>query len=330
MKTTVISLTKGGRLLAKRLCASLDNCTECTGQGSVRKRIEKAWQDSEGLICIMATGIVVRSIASLCKNKRVDPCVVVIDEKGEFAISLLSGHVGGGNALAKKIAQITGGTAVITTASDVTGHTAIDLWAAHNEMTIADPEKLPSLAAKLVNEGQLTFYTDQSLEGLPDDFCRVEKINQADLIISPINPVEYNGIWLIPENLFIGFGCNRGTTIAEFERAWDDMGDEHQIDFRAVVGLASIDLKNDEEGLLAFAEKKNLPLRFFSKDDINSVAEISASDAAIRAIGAKAVAEPAAILAAGSACGPGRLFIRKRKWKNVTAAVAERKICLKE
>lgn len=328
MKTTVISLTKGGRLLAERLCALLDNCTECTRQGSVKERIKKAWRDSEGLICIMAAGIVVRSIASLCEDKRVDPCVVVIDEKGEFAISLLSGHLGGGNALAKKIAHITGGRAVITTASDVTGHTALDLWAVNNEMTIANPEKLPSVAGKLVNEGQLTLYTDQCLEGLPDDFCRVEKIKQADLVISPINPDKYNGLWLIPGNLFVGFGCNRGTTIAEFEQAWDDMGNEYQIDFRAVVGLASIDLKSDEEGLLAFAEKKNLPLRFFSRDEINSVVGISASDAAMRAIGAKAVAEPTAILAAGSVCAPGRLFIRKRKWKNVTAAVAERKICL--
>ena len=117
MKTAVIALTAGGKDLAGRLSVSLDECILCCPQHGVAAEIKRLWGQVEGLICIMAAGIVVRSIAPLCKNKKKDPCVVVLDEKGEFVISLLSGHLGGGNALAREIARIIGGKPVITTAA---------------------------------------------------------------------------------------------------------------------------------------------------------------------------------------------------------------------
>lgn len=329
MKTAVLALTTGGNVLARRISAALDECTLCSLQSGVATEIRSLWQKVDGLICIMATGIVVRSIAPLCKDKNNDPCVVVLDEKGEFVISLLSGHLGGGNALAREIARITGGKAVITTASDVTGHTAIDLWAAANELIIANPEKLTHTSARLVNVGTLTFFSDQCIDGLPADFHPVENIDNADVVISHFHPDTYSYLWLIPKNLFIGFGCNRGTTSAEFQQALDDLCRAHGIDPRTIAGCASIDLKNDEEGLLDFAQICHLPIRFFSKDELNTIVGISTSEAALKATGAKGVAEPAAILAASLDCGTGRLLIRKMKWKNVTAAVAVQQIRLK-
>ncbi len=329
MKTAVISVTKSGKILAKRISAALEDCTCSTGQGGVGERLRQVWRQAEEIICIMAAGIVVRSLAPLCEDKRSDPCVVVLDEKGKFVISLLSGHLGGGNALARKVARITGGTAVITTASDVSGHTAIDLWMAGNNLVAANPERLTSISARLINEGTLAYFSDQDLDCLPSDFCRVEKIDQADVVISPLCPDRYHTLWMVPGNLFVGFGCNRGTTSAEFEQALDDMCRRHRIDPRAIVGLASIDLKSDEKGLLDLAKKHHFPLSFFSKDELNSVAGISVSEASIKATGAKGVAEPAAMLAAARDCVPGRLFVRKMKWKNITAAVAARKIPLK-
>jgi cobalt-precorrin 5A hydrolase len=329
MKTAVLALTTGGKVLAKRIAAFLDECTLCCPQRGVTTEIRRLWQQVDGLICIMATGIVIRSIAPLCKDKKIDPCVVVLDEKGEFVISLLSGHLGGGNALAREIARITGGKAVITTASDVTGHTAVDLWVAANELIVANPEKLTQMSARLVNNGALTFFSDQDIDGLPADLCPVEKIELADIVISPSCPDTYDHLWLIPKNLFVGFGCNRGTTSAEFQQALTELCRINGIDLRAIAGSASIDLKNDEEGLLDFAQKSHIPIRFFSKDELNTVAGISTSEAVLKATGAKGVAEPAAILAAFSDCGAGRFVIRKMKWKNVTAAVAAKRIKLK-
>jgi cobalt-precorrin 5A hydrolase len=329
MKTAVIALTTGGQALAEKVSTSLDECLLCHPKSGVAAEIRRLWQEVDGLICIMATGIVVRSIAPLCQDKRKDPCVVALDEKGEFVISLLSGHLGGGNALAGEVARITGGQAVITTASDVTGHTAIDLWAMKNDLIVANPEKMTHISARLVNTGTLAFFSDQAIDGLPVDFRPVEKVDHADIVISHLCPDKYDGLQLISKNLFVGFGCNRGTTSAEFQSALDDLYRTHRIDPRAIAGLASIDLKNDEEGLLEFAEKRHLPIRFFSKDELNTVTGITTSKAALKATGAKGVAEPAALLAASSESGGGRLYIRKMKWKNVTAAVAVKQIRLK-
>ncbi|MDR3630729.1 MAG: cobalamin biosynthesis protein [Desulfocapsaceae bacterium] len=330
MKTAVIALTNGGNVLAERISAALDGCVHCHPQEGVTAEIARLWSQADGLICVMAAGIVVRAIAPLCTDKKTDPCVIVLDEKGEYVISLLSGHLGGGNALARKVALITGGRAVITTASDVTGHTAIDLWIAANGLTVAYPEMLTSTSARLVNEGGLGVFSDLAIGGLPWDLHIQKKIDQAAIVISPFFPDTYNQLWLIPRNLFIGFGCNRGTTIAEFESALDDLSRMHHLDRRAIAGLASIDLKNDEEGLLEFAEKLLLPIRFFSKNELNTVTGISTSPAVLKATGAKGVAEPSAVLAAAVQGASGRLLIRKMKWKNVTAAVAAQAIHLKE
>jgi cobalt-precorrin 5A hydrolase len=329
MKTGIIALTKSGNILAEKIASALNDCIVFE-KGKVFDRIQTAWEEVDGIICIMAAGIVVRSLASLCRDKKVDPCVIVVDEKGDFVVSLLSGHIGGGNDLARKVAGITGGTAVITTASDVSGHTALDLWMAENRLTAANPKKLTSASALLVNEGTLSVYSEVNLAGLPKDFFQIEKKEDADIVISPLFPEEYKLLWLIPRNLYVGFGCNRGTTMAEFEQALNEICQKHRIDERAVAGLASIDLKKDEEGLLDFAEKKQLQISFFSKNELNTIEGITPSKAAFKATGAKGVAEPAAILAANSAQGPGSLLLRKMKWKNVTAAVAVKKIQFKE
>ncbi len=329
MKTGIIALTKSGNILAKKIASSMNDCVVFE-KGKVFERIKTAWREVDGIICIMAAGIVVRSLAPLCRDKKFDPCVIVLDEKGDFVVSLLSGHIGGGNDLARKVADITGGTAVITTASDVSGHTALDLWTAQNHLTAANPGKLTSTSALLVNEGALSIFSEFKLSGLPRDFFQVKKKEDADIVISPLFPEEYKLLWLVPRNLYVGFGCNRGTTIAEFEQALNEICRIHRIDERSIAGLASIDLKKDEEGLLDFAEKKQLPISFFSKNELNIIEGITPSAAALKATGAKGVAEPAAIQAAVSAFGSGSLFIRKMKWKNVTAAVAVKKIQFKE
>ena len=98
------------------------------------------WSKHDALVCVMATGIVVRHIAPLIRHKTVDPAVVVLDEKGGFVISLLSGHLGGANRLAQRIACITGGQAVITTASDVRGSPSIDLIAREAGLEVENNE----------------------------------------------------------------------------------------------------------------------------------------------------------------------------------------------
>ncbi len=182
MKTIVIGLTEGSRKLAETISNKLDDCSHEPSGDYIALTLKRLWASHQGLICIMAAGIVVRSIAPLIRDKRKDPCVIVLDENGKFVISLLSGHYGGGNELARRVASIIGGQPVITTASDVTGHTSIDLWAKENNLTINDPRKLTAVSAKLINQGFVTIYSDVKVNYFPADFKEVGKIRGADII----------------------------------------------------------------------------------------------------------------------------------------------------
>lgn len=329
MKTAVIALTRGGRELAARIAADIESCEIYEVAGGVVSTIRRLWSHHDGLICVMAAGIVVRAIAPLCRDKKADPCVLVLDEKGKFVISLLSGHLGGGNGLARQVAAITGGAAVITTASDVTGHTALDLWAAANNLRVQNLQRLTQVSAKLVNEGEVSFFSSVTCGRLPDDFRVVTEPTLVDIILSPwaFDPLEHpDALVLCPCNLYLGLGCNRGASAADFEVAVSELCAQYRLERSAIAGIASIDLKADEAGLLQFARKNNLSIRFYAKDELNRVEGISPSSAVMAATGARGVAEPAAMLAAGDGTTPGQLIVRKIKWKDVTAAVAEKKL----
>jgi len=320
VKTAAIALTHGGRELASRIAAGLEGCESCELSGGVVSTIQRLWTRFDGMICIMASGIVVRAIAPLCLDKKTDPCVLVLDEKGQFVISLLSGHLGGGNSLARQVAAITGGAAVITTASDVTGHTALDLWAAENKLRVQNPQRLTEMSAKLVNKGKVNFFSTLACGNLPADFKVVADPALAEIVLSHgvFDPLEYpDALVLCPCNLYLGLGCNRGASAADFELAVSELCVQYRLERSAIAGIGSIDLKADEGGLLEFAGKNNLPVRFYSKDELNRVEGIAPSAAVMAATGARGVAEPAAMLAAGDGLIPGQLRVRKIKWKDV-------------
>ncbi len=326
MKTCVLAITDEGNLLAQHISGSLKNCTCFAGKMKIADALHDLWLQYDGFICVMATGIVVRSIAPLLRDKATDPCVVVVDQKGRYAVSLLSGHLGGGNLLAGQVAAITGGTAVITTASDVLGKTALDLWAARNNLHVPDRSKLTALSMRQVNGSCPKIYCEAVNGNLPSDYLAVSSKEQADIAITYIKDKTSAVLCCIPEILYLGVGCNRGTSAADIEKSFHELCEQHAIEPRAIKGLATIDIKNDEHGILQFADKYNLDLCFFTRDELNNVSNVSFSEAVMKAVGVQGVAEPAALLVAGSGGFESRLIIRKMKWKDVTLAVAERKI----
>lgn len=153
MKTAIVAATAAGRELAQRIGRELPESEVIIYDQGIRRALEQAWVSYDSIVCVMATGIVVRCLNGLCRSKYHDPCVVVVDEAGRHAISLLSGHIGGGNRLAQNIADICGGTPVITTASDVSGHTAVDLWTVEENLTVANPERLAATSSRLLDHG---------------------------------------------------------------------------------------------------------------------------------------------------------------------------------
>jgi len=323
-KIAVLALTAQGRSTAGRIVERLADAELVEVGSGIRQALELSWDRYEGLVCIMATGIVVRCIAGLCRSKLSDPAIVVVDENGRYAISLLSGHIGGGNRLAEEIAVICGAEPVITTASDVAGHTALDLWAIENNLSIDHPERLASFSARLLNQGALQVFKDENVAVmLPDDLTPCEDQGLADIIISCRKGLPANGLQMLPRQRYVGIGCRRGTGIKQFEAMLEALESEHGIDRRTIASLASIDLKRDENGLLEVALRNKWPVRFFGKEQLNSIDAPSKSLIVKNKIGVNSVCEAAAMLAAGNANGPGRLIVEKIKWKNITAAVAE-------
>ena len=303
--------------------------------GNLKNLLTEIYPRYEGFVFIMALGIVVRSIVDYVRDKKFDPAVVVMDIKGKFAISVLSGHLGGANALAAEVAGVCGALPVITTGTDVNETIAPDLIAKETGAAIEDFEKMKRVAAALV-DGQpvgvlnLSGIPAKSLCGeLKKNVLRCETLAElnsasckAAIIIDhrlyPEGTVRVAEVlFLRPKVLAVGVGCNSGTTCEEFEEVFSVLR-EGGLSPLSVKTLATIEIKRNETGLLEFASKHGLPLSFFSKAEIEEVVPPHPSATVEKFIGVKGVAEPAAVLAANG----GKLLIEKVKRGNLTVAAA--------
>ncbi|MCD6292648.1 MAG: cobalt-precorrin 5A hydrolase [Deltaproteobacteria bacterium] len=302
-------------------------------KGDFKGIISDHWQNFDGHIFIMATGIVVRQIAPLLKGKTKDPAVVVCDEKGDFTISLLSGHIGGANRLARKIAKIFNGQAVITTATDVQGLEAIDEIAARKGFGIVNPRAIKDINGLLLSRKKVavighTFWSraicsrfdDRVIELLPETLHLQIENEIAGLVLidedrspAPALPA----LLLQSPKVVVGIGCRRHTPHAEIEDAVSTVLAAHGIPWSQVLEIVSVDLKKDEPGLLEFAAAKSLPIRFFSAAELDKV-EVPSPSAKVQSVtGSSSVSEAAALLA-----GRGELLVKKEKFARVTVAVA--------
>jgi len=289
-----------------------------------------------GHIFITSTGIAVRITAPLLRGKTVDPAVVVVDDRGRHAISLLSGHIGGANTLAHTVARIIGAEPVITTATDVNRRPAIDLLAVECNLFIENPAAIKDVNMAILRNQRLYFHDpyrlmidalDSGLMNRVDPPGTVAAIRewtgsggQAGVYIDDIQahlPPEV--LVLRPATLVAGIGCNRNTAKKEIQWLLDHVLDSHGLSPYSLSAIATASLKKDEPGLLAVAEAYGLPIRFYEKDELNRVDNIKTpSVMAEKHIGVKSVCEAAALLAAAG----GKLIVAKQKTPNVTVAIA--------
>ncbi len=333
--TAIFYITNEGYKLAQRIKslypdARIIKFTSVRANG--RSPLQRYWNESESLIFIMATGIVVRTIANLIKDKRTDPAVVVVDEKGRYAVSLLSGHLGGANEIAKNIAGFLKGNAVITTASDVNNLPSIDMWAKENNLVIENWNLLSRVSTRLLNKGWLNVFIEQNIDiELPDEFIKTDNLKSVDMAVTNKDSklkIQNSKLYLRFKNLVIGIGCNSRTSADEIEDAVKKALGANNLAFTSIHSIATIDKKGNEPGLISFAGKYKFKVNTFTPEELNSAfsrqqSAISLSNAAFKATGAYAVAEPAALLAAGA----DTLIVKKQKRGNVTVAVAEKRKC---
>src|SRR3990167_2187354 len=161
MMLAIFALTKNGIVLGRRLSQKM-GADLFANPKDFKKSVKYAFEKYDGLIFIMATGIVVRTIAPLLKNKAEDPAVVVLDEKGKYVISLLSGHLGGANDLAKRIARLIGAKPVITTATDVNNLPCIEDIAERFNLAIEDFKKSKIVNSAIVNGRPVAFVDEDA------------------------------------------------------------------------------------------------------------------------------------------------------------------------
>ena len=337
----IYALTKAGadlgHRLAKELGADLFLHKRCPGpEGamhfeSLRHIVENNFFGYDAHVFIAATGIVVRVIAPLITSKDRDPAIVVLDQMGKFCISLLSGHLGGANALARQIASITGGQAVITTATDTAGIISVDLLAKERNMAIGNIDAVKTVNGAMLAGEVVQVFDPEDRLGLFDRECRgeimVEMVNSLEQWQPSVPGIrvswkkaqyEPSTLVLYPKCLVAGIGCNRDTPAEEILDAIRDAFHQNNLALASLKALASIDAKRDEAGLIRAAQVLKTELLFFNKEALGAIIAPNPSERVKFHVGVDSVCEAAAILATGK----GSLIVPKTKTKNVTVAVA--------
>jgi cobalt-precorrin 5A hydrolase len=305
--------------------------------GPLAPLLSEIYGSYDGFVFLMATGIVVRMIAEHIKDKRYDPAVVVMDITGRFAISLVSGHLGGANALTRRLGEITGAVPVITTGTDVNETIAPDVIAMEIGGEVDDFQVMKKVSAALVDGDptgvvDLTGVNPPSLRGplkpnvkiLPTLEALRDAPVAAGIVITNrlLDLAEHHRpvVLLRPKNLVVGVGCNRGTATEEIAEAVERVLLGHALSVKSVRTLATVEAKRDEAGLVAAAARLGVPLAFCDKATLNAVPDVpNPSEAPMKFVGVQGVAEPSALAVSGAS----RLLVEKVKSGNVTVAVAE-------
>ena len=333
MTVWLISYTARGRALGARIadllrtdghgCRTFALPKFCEGTDEPLTQSAPEWaregfRQADALVFVCASGIAVRAIAPHVKDKRTDPAVLVIDERGTFVIPMLSGHLGGANALAEDLAAQLNAIPVLTTATDVNGLFAVDVFAKKNDLFIEDMALCKAVSAALLNGEPVGFRSDLPVAGkLPKGLTEGEAdlgilISAADKRLFP------RTLRLTPRRYVAGLGCRKGKSEAELEAFLMDNLDRCGVGVHELSALSSIDLKRDELGLVALAEKLGLLFLTYSAEELKAVpGDFTPSVFVKETTGVESVCERAAVLASG-----GTLVVRKVAENGMTFSLA--------
>ena len=336
MRTAIFAVTEQGASLAWRTAQALDGESQVflkkgteTGHSGAKcferlsEVVREAFLQYDALIFIMAAGIAVRMVAPCIVSKLSDPAVVVMDERGLHAISLLSGHIGGANLLARQLAAALGAEAVITTATDVEELLAVDALAAEYALRPWPKSEIKALNGALLKGEQVAYYIDSSLprarffqwgfqkhgiDAMLMGGAEFSKIKAPATIVTLQKPEKREGIlYLAPRRLIAGVGCRMGiqaeAVVDALSLACERIGREME----DISLFASTVLKSDEMGLLQAVSSLGKEIVFFGNEHLQAVIEqygLTESDFVKRTIGIGNVCEAAALACAGEGCLP--------------------------
>jgi len=326
MKIAIISITKNGKSLAMDISSALkDDPTVIRVDlfhKNVKQNLKTIIHSYNCIIGIMATGIMIRNICMLIKNKKDDPPILIIDEKGQHVISLLSGHLGGGNEFAIKIANIIQGESVITTATDLNNKLGVDCLARKYYLTIDDISNIKNINSALLNNEMVQIAINSKYNFIWEDLDLnkyYDKIkNKSDDIIVSNGSVTIN---LKPKKIVVGLGSRKNIETSSVVKAIRYALKLLKLPVERIDLLATGEIKEKEMGIITAAKELGIPLEIVPnkliKDFKNN--DITSSDFVIEKFGLPGVCEPSSLIAAGEG---SNLIFRKTPYNGVTVAVA--------
>ncbi|MFY9431710.1 MAG: cobalt-precorrin 5A hydrolase [Thermacetogeniaceae bacterium] len=324
MKCAVISFTDAGERMAKTISQRIPNTDIYSNKeypAGVKYEIGAIFEEYNRIVFVCAVGIAVRLIAPYIKDKTRDPAVVVVDDLGRYAISLLSGHLGGANDLAREIAEAIGAPAVITTASEGRGIEAVDMFAQRCGLVIENMEDAKTITSIMVNGGTLRVISEINQQ---INYPRISDTGyDGCLFITSRTAISCDQPYCVlrPKNLTVGVGCRKGKSKDDILNAIYTVFKENDLSIKSIDCLASIDLKKEEQGLIQACEELGCDFKTFTKEQINSVQPSFAGSPFVKgAVGVGCVCEPCAYLASGE------IIVGKRALNGVTVSVGRKKL----
>ncbi len=356
----IYAITKHGLATAKRLAAALPGADLYVSEKlaatapadalafalPMTPLLTKTFGRYDCHVFVISVGAVVRMVAPLLVNKKVDPAVICIDDAARFTICVLSGHVGRGNSFTERIATLLGNQPVITTASDVIGTLTVDILGRDLGWTLDDPDRnVTRGCAAVVNAAPVLFVQETgdpafwpldkplppgvsyttSLAGVDPAAYEILLI-ASDRDLAASHPDHHaNAVVYRPPSLVLGLGCDRDTPTALVERGVTSLLARHGLSAKSVRAIASIDKKADETALLALAAAHGWPFLTYPAAALDAVPGIATpSETVARHVGTRGVAEPAALLAAGATqlVVPKQIYTEPGAGRSMTFAVA--------
>jgi len=341
-------ITKHGVDIAKKLCAQLDDVDvyvspkfidQMSGDNifelslPMGPTLVKTFKEYNAHIHIISVGAVVRMVAPLLENKKVDPAIICIDDKCKFTVPVLSGHVGRGNEFTIRISMILDNTPVVTTASDVGGTLTVDILGRELGWVLDDMERnVTKGCAAVVNQEKVLFiqetgepdfwllkkdlpkgveYTDSFEDVNASDYGII--LAATDRKIKDVYPEIYNNAVIYrPKSLILGLGCDSNTPLELIERGIQKTLDDYKLDIRSVKAIASVEKKAEEPAFLQLKEKYDWEFKIYSAEELDALKNMpNPSETVKKFVGTKGVSEPSAVLGAGSE----ELLVEKQIYK---------------
>ncbi len=340
-RVVIISYTETGGQLNRSVADYLDRCGNVvvsfhkgrlhgSDVMSTSEMIRQEWNRTDAFVFIGAMGIAVRHVAPLLESKVHDPAVLVMDEKGQFVIPVVSGHIGGGVMLARELARYVGGQAVITTATDVEERFAVDVFAHKNHLWIENPDRIKTISSALLQGGTVDVWTHFPIGGKVPEGLRMiseqgttaqpgrtaagtaaqqDRTAAGAAITIGLTSGEQEQIYrlydaaqvcsLKPRQYLLGIGCKKGKTAEELETFLKQICEAHHINIHEIGAIASIDAKKEEPGIWGLSRKLGAVFEIFSASELEQVEEaVTASDFVKETVGVDNVCERSAYLLA--------------------------------